>query len=55
MEESLNGSTRKDYLKAKNDYDKIINDLYFKTENLNITSFNKIKEILQDKKLLKLI
>ena len=55
IEESINGCTRKDYLKAKNDYDKIINDLYFKTENRVFTSINEIKEILQDKELQKLI
>ena len=55
MEESLNGATRLDYLKAKNDYDRIINDLYFKTENRHFSSLNEIKEVLQDKELEKLV
>ena len=55
IEESINGATYKDYLKAKNEYDKIINDLYFKTEKMSFNSIDEIKEILQDKFLQKLV
>ena len=55
VEENMMGYTKKDYLHAKNEYDRIINDLYFKTENFNITSFSQLKELLQDNNLRKLI
>ena len=53
--ESMNGYTKKDYLKAKNEYDEIINDLYFKTENMVFDSINEIKGIMQDNFLKNLI
>ncbi len=52
IEESLLGYSDKDYLKEKNEYDHIINDLYFKTKNLNISSLDDLLEILSDKSLL---
>ena len=55
VEESLEGYTKKDYLKAQNDYDKIINDLYFKTENIIINKYDDLVNLLQDKNLLKII
>lgn len=55
IEESLMGYSDKNYKVATNDYDKIINDLYFKTKNMSFTSLREIKEILQDNSLLKLI
>ncbi len=55
IEENMMGYSKKDYLKAKNDYDKIINELYFKTENLKFSSFDEIIEILKDNKLKNLI
>lgn len=55
IEESMNGYTKKDYLKAKNEYDEIINDLYFKTENMIFDSINEIKGIMQDNFLKNLI
>lgn len=55
MEENMNGYKDKDYLKAENDYDKIINDLYFKTKNMSFSSIDEIKQILQDNNLEKLI
>jgi hypothetical protein len=55
VEESLEGYKDKDYLKAQNEYDEIINSLYFKTKNLSISSFNELMELLSDKSLLKLI
>ncbi len=55
IEENMMGYTKKDYLKAKDDYDRIINDLYFKTENMSFDSITQIKDLLQDKELLKLI
>ena len=54
IEESLLGYSDKNYQVVENDYDKIINDLYFKTKNMTFTSFEKIKEILQDNSLLNL-
>ena len=55
VEESLEGHKDKDYLKAQNEYDEIINSLYFKTKNISISSFNELMELLSDKSLLKLI
>lgn len=55
MEENMNSYKDKDYLKAENDYDKIINDLYFKTKNMSFSSIDEIKQILQDNNLEKLI
>ena len=55
VEESLEGYKDKDYLKAQNEYDEIINSLYFKTKNISISSFNELMELLSDKSLLKLI
>lgn len=55
MEESLMGYSDKNYKVIENDYDKIINDLYFKTKNMSFNSLREIKEILQDNSLLKLI
>lgn len=55
IEENLMGYEKENYRKAKNDYDCIINDLYFKTENMHFDSIDKIKDLLQDKELIKLI
>ena len=55
IEETMVGCTKKDYLKAKTEYDQIINDLYFKTENMSFSSIGEIKDLLQDKELEKLI
>ena len=55
VEESLNGASDKDYKKAKNDYDVIINDLYFKTKNMSFSSIDELKKILQDRELINLI
>ena len=55
IEENMMGYTKKDYLKAKTEYDQIINDLYFKTENMSFSSISEIKDLLQDKELEKLI
>ena len=55
IEENLLGYQDKDYLKSKNDYDKIINELYFKTKNLTLSSFDDIEEILQDNYLMNLV
>ena len=55
MEESLLGYKDSNYLKAKNDYDKIINDLYFKTKNVVINNEQDLIKILQDNYLLKLV
>ena len=55
FEEDMMGYTKKNYLKSENEYDQIVNDLYFKTENMSFSSMEDVKEILQDKGLLKLI
>ena len=55
VEESLMGYTDKNYKKAMNDYDVIINDLYFKTKNMTFSSIDDLKEIMQDNNLKNLI
>ena len=55
VEENLEGYKKEDYLKAETDYDRIINDLYFKTENLVIDSYDKLLNLLQDNSLKKLV
>lgn len=55
VEESLMGYTDKNYKTVENEYDFIVNELYFKTKNITFTSLKEIKEILQDKSLLNLI
>ena len=55
IEENMMGYTKKDYLKSKNEYDQIINDLYFKTENMVFDSLQKILGIIQDNYLKNLI
>ena len=55
IEENQLGYTDKKYLNAKNDYDRIINDLYFKTKNVSISSNDELNKILQDKYLLTLV
>lgn len=55
IEESLKGFKDKDYMKAQNEYDEIINKLYFKTKNITINSFDELMELLSDKRLLNLI
>ena len=55
IEENMMGYKKDRYLQAKNDYDKIINELYFKTKNLSVSSFDDIEEILQDNYLMNLV
>ncbi len=55
IEENMMGYKDKDYLKAKNEYDQLINNLYFKTKNLNLSSIDEIKRILEDNYLKNLI
>ena len=55
IEESLMGYGDSYYQKSKNDYDKIINDLYFKTKNMTFSSIDEIKQLLQDNSLKELI
>ena len=54
-EEALQGYGDKDYQKANNDIDRIINSLYFKTKNITINSYDDIYNLLRDESLLRLI
>ena len=55
IEESLMGYTDKNYKTVENEYDSIINELYFKTKDKVFNSLSEIKEILQDNLLINLI
>lgn len=55
VEENLEGYTENNYQKAKNEFDEIINRLYFKTKDMVISSFEDLIKILQDKELKKLV
>lgn len=48
FEEQLEGYTEKDYLKAKNDNDLIINRLYFLTKDIVIDSKEKLHDLLSE-------
>lgn len=48
FEEQLEGYTEQDYLKAKNDNDKIINRLYFLTKDVVIDSKEKLHDLLSE-------
>ncbi len=52
IEENLMGYTDKNYQKVENEYDKIINDLYFQTKNIKFNSFEEIKEFLSNESIL---
>ena len=54
-EESLQNYSDKDYRNASNEIEKIINDLYFKTKNITINSYDDIYNLLKDESLLRLI
>ena len=55
IEEYMHGYKDSDYKKSKNEYDQIINDLYFKTKNMSFNSIEEIRSILKDNNLKKLI
>lgn len=55
IEEQFNGAKEVDYLKAKTMEDRIINDIYFQTKNLNITSFAQIHDLCSTENINKLI
>lgn len=55
VEEGLEGYDDHNYQKAGNKYDKLINDLYFKTKEITIASYEDLVKILQDNELQKLI
>lgn len=55
MEESLSGYNDDDYRTAKNDIDRIINELYFKTKNIRLKSIKDIHQFLSKDDILKLI
>lgn len=53
--EQLNNLPASEYLKAKNETDKIINDIYTKTKNLTIKSYEQFHHLCTDEELKKLI
>lgn len=55
VEEQLNGSKEIDYKKPKNKMDQIINEIYFKTQNLHIKSYKELHDLCLDENLIKLI
>lgn len=55
IEESMLGYSEKQYQKAKNDYDRIINDLYLKTKDIILNSYQEVMDLLSDEGLERLI
>ena len=55
IEENLLGYKDANYQKVENEYDKIINDLYFKTKEIKLNSFEEVKEFLSNQSILKLL
>ena len=55
IEESLAHYSDDDYRKAKNAIDKVINQIYFKTKNLKISSYEKINRLVSKESILRLI
>ena len=55
IEEAMMGFKEDSYRKAQNEYDEIINSLYFKTKDVSISSKDDLNEILSDKSLLNLV
>lgn len=55
IEEQLNDTPETAYLKSKTSEDQIINDLYFKTKNLVISSYRQVHDLLKEKSLKDLI
>ncbi len=55
FEESLNHFRDEDYLKAKNEMDKIVNAIYFKTKNITINNYDDIHKLLTKKSILELL
>lgn len=55
IEESILGYDDSHYKKAENEYDEIINDLYFKTKDVVVTSKEELNDILKDNQLKNLI
>ena len=54
-EESLQGYKEKDYLKSRNDIDKVINSIYFKTKNITINSYDDIYKLLKKESILRFL
>lgn len=55
IEENLLGYQDKDYKKAKNEYDRIINNLYQKTKSIELRSYQEVVDLLSDENLQKLV
>ena len=55
FEESLNGYDDKAYAAVVQPLDKVINDIYFKTKNITINSYDDIHKLLSDESIIKLI
>ena len=54
LEEQLSHTDESSYKNAKNDWDKLINKLYFNTKNLEINSVEQIKNLLSNDNLIKM-
>lgn len=52
VEEGLNGAKEDDYKKAKNEYDRIINNIYFKTKSVTISNYASLVNLIKDENLL---
>ena len=55
LEENLEGYKDNDYLKSQNDYDLLINKLYFKTKDKKISSEEELYEFLSEENIKKII
>ena len=55
IEESLAHYSDDDYRRSKNAIDKIINQIYFKTKNLRLSSYDEIYKLVSKESILKLI
>ena len=55
IEESLNGYGDDDYRRSKNDIERVINDIYFKTKTKRFNNFEEINKFLSKESILELI
>lgn len=55
LEENKEGFADKDYQKAQNDMDRLINSLYFKCKNITLNNVDEVREFLSDKSIRELL